>query len=136
MEAQPRLQFAQAATMMMGPAVGDTVYASSMHGYSSRPVRRPKQEDDSDEADDDGNATDTPGTIRNTDGNSDTASPTTEPAKKRQKRNKPTLSCFECVERKTKASNLLIPRISSATVMASCFLWLAITQLHLGLDVA
>lgn len=27
-----------------------------------------------------------------------------EPQKKRQKRNKPTLSCFECVERKTKVS--------------------------------
>ncbi|KAJ9137231.1 Zn 2cys6 transcription factor [Pleurostoma richardsiae] len=34
---------------------------------------------------------------------SDTASPTsTEQQKKKQKRNKPTLSCFECVERKTK----------------------------------
>ncbi|KAK3318328.1 hypothetical protein B0H66DRAFT_532840 [Apodospora peruviana] len=33
---------------------------------------------------------------------SSTASPTTEPHKKKQKRNKPTLSCFECVERKTK----------------------------------
>jgi hypothetical protein len=34
-----------------------------------------------------------------------TASPTTDgqPQKKKQKRNKPTLSCFECVERKTKA---------------------------------
>ncbi|KAM7195643.1 hypothetical protein V8F20_007387 [Naviculisporaceae sp. PSN 640] len=41
---------------------------------------------------------------------SSTASPTTtstEPQRKKQKRNKPTLSCFECVERKTKAS----PRI-------------------------
>lgn len=27
-----------------------------------------------------------------------------EPVKKKQKRNKPTLSCYECVERKTKAS--------------------------------
>jgi hypothetical protein len=27
-----------------------------------------------------------------------------EPPKKKQKRNKPTLSCFECVERKTKVS--------------------------------
>jgi hypothetical protein len=34
---------------------------------------------------------------------SSTASPSGEPQKKRQKRNKPTLSCFECVERKTKA---------------------------------
>ncbi|KAK4238076.1 transcription factor yanR [Achaetomium macrosporum] len=35
---------------------------------------------------------------------SSTASPTAtgKPAKKKQKRNKPTLSCFECVERKTK----------------------------------
>jgi hypothetical protein len=34
---------------------------------------------------------------------SSTASPGGEPQKKKQKRNKPTLSCFECVERKTKA---------------------------------
>jgi hypothetical protein len=27
-----------------------------------------------------------------------------EPARKKQKRNKPTLSCFECVERKTKVT--------------------------------
>lgn len=27
-----------------------------------------------------------------------------EPSRKKQKRNKPTLSCFECVERKTKVS--------------------------------
>lgn len=35
---------------------------------------------------------------------SDTASPTTDghAHRKKQKRNKPTLSCFECVERKTK----------------------------------
>lgn len=31
---------------------------------------------------------------------------TGEPQRKRQKRNKPTLSCFECVERKTKVSLL------------------------------
>jgi len=40
------------------------------------------------------------------DRDSSTASPTTtdgQPQKKKQKRNKPTLSCFECVERKTKA---------------------------------
>lgn len=30
-----------------------------------------------------------------------------EPSKKRQKRNKPTLSCQECVERKTKVSILI-----------------------------
>ncbi|KAK3368972.1 hypothetical protein B0T24DRAFT_346377 [Lasiosphaeria ovina] len=36
------------------------------------------------------------------DADSGTASPSAEPSKKRQKRNKPTLSCFECVERKTK----------------------------------
>lgn len=32
-----------------------------------------------------------------------------EPAKKKQKRNKPTLSCHECVERKTKVSQQLMP---------------------------
>lgn len=38
-------------------------------------------------------------------GSSVTAAPSfAEPAKKKQKRNKPTLSCYECVERKTKAS--------------------------------
>ncbi|KXX82166.1 Acetamidase regulatory protein [Madurella mycetomatis] len=37
------------------------------------------------------------------DRDSSTASPTAEPQRKKQKRNKPTLSCFECVERKTKA---------------------------------
>lgn len=38
------------------------------------------------------------------DRDSSTASPTADahPPKKKQKRNKPTLSCFECVERKTK----------------------------------
>lgn len=39
------------------------------------------------------------------DGEEDDGSPTIdgeEPAKKKQKRNKPTLSCHECVERKTK----------------------------------
>lgn len=36
------------------------------------------------------------------DDDSTTASPTAEPRRKRQKRNKPTLSCFECVGRKTK----------------------------------
>ena len=30
-----------------------------------------------------------------------------EPPKKKQKRNKPTLSCIECVERKTKVSEFL-----------------------------
>lgn len=34
---------------------------------------------------------------------SSTASPAGQPNRKKQKRNKPTLSCFECVERKTKA---------------------------------
>jgi hypothetical protein len=37
-------------------------------------------------------------------------SPGSEPAKKKQKRNKPTLSCEECVERKTKVSNISIVR--------------------------
>lgn len=36
-----------------------------------------------------------------------------EPQKKRQKRNKPTLSCFECVERKTKVG-ILSKRIPSS----------------------
>lgn len=35
-----------------------------------------------------------------------------EPQRKKQKRNKPTLSCFECVERKTKV-RLLSPAYSS-----------------------
>lgn len=35
-----------------------------------------------------------------------------EPAKKKQKRNKPTLSCYECVERKTKASCIAISILS------------------------
>ncbi|KAI0175953.1 fungal-specific transcription factor domain-containing protein [Hypoxylon sp. FL1284] len=39
-----------------------------------------------------------------------------EPEKKKQKRNKPTLSCYECVERKTKASCIALPETSrSAT---------------------
>ncbi|KAK3688162.1 hypothetical protein B0T22DRAFT_147225 [Podospora appendiculata] len=42
------------------------------------------------------------GNIVVNDQDSTTASPTGEPERKRQKRNKPTLSCFECVERKTK----------------------------------
>ncbi|KAK0630616.1 fungal-specific transcription factor domain-containing protein [Bombardia bombarda] len=36
------------------------------------------------------------------DPDSSTASPSAEPQRKKQKRNKPTLSCYECVERKTK----------------------------------
>ncbi|KAK3352368.1 fungal-specific transcription factor domain-containing protein [Lasiosphaeria hispida] len=39
---------------------------------------------------------------RPSDRDSSTTSPTAEPERKKQKRNKPTLSCFECVERKTK----------------------------------
>jgi hypothetical protein len=45
------------------------------------------------------------------DRDSSTASPTTtdgQPQKKKQKRNKPTLSCFECVERKTKACHVYV----------------------------
>ena len=33
------------------------------------------------------------------------AAPPEQPARKKQKRNKPTLSCEECVERKTKVSD-------------------------------
>lgn len=36
-----------------------------------------------------------------------------EPLRKKQKRNKPTLSCHECVERKTKVSMFLIVRITA-----------------------
>lgn len=44
-----------------------------------------------------------------------------EPQRKRQKRNKPTLSCFECVERKTKVGLLLSskPWFSSSTACCS-----------------
>lgn len=38
---------------------------------------------------------------------------TGEPQRKRQKRNKPTLSCFECVERKTKVGLLSLARFES-----------------------
>jgi len=41
-------------------------------------------------------------------------SPGLETAKKKQKRNKPTLSCEECVERKTKVSDISIPRFYGA----------------------
>jgi hypothetical protein len=46
-----------------------------------------------------------PGTRSASDRDGSTASPSADgqPQKKKQKRNKPTLSCFECVERKTKA---------------------------------
>jgi hypothetical protein len=43
-----------------------------------------------------------PTTTRHNDGLS-----SAEPPKKKQKRNKPTLSCEECVERKTKVSYVL-----------------------------
>lgn len=58
------------------------------------------------------------------DGDSSTASPAGAgdgQTRKKQKRNKPTLSCFECVERKTKACYFLpyaVNAISCATVAA------------------
>ncbi|KAI1814314.1 hypothetical protein GGS20DRAFT_416396 [Poronia punctata] len=43
-------------------------------------------------------------------GSTAAAGPSSEPLKKRQKRNKPTLSCHECVERKTKVGFFLLSR--------------------------
>jgi hypothetical protein len=45
-----------------------------------------------------------------------------EPSRKKQKRNKPTLSCEECVERKTKVGeSALIRQMSTqATIPSSC----------------
>ncbi len=39
-----------------------------------------------------------------------------EPVKKKQKRNKPTLSCSDCVERKTKVSLVRAPMIFSSII--------------------
>ena len=52
---------------------------------------------------------------RTRDRDSSTASPTAygQAQKKKQRRNKPTLSCFECVERKTKASEFLLRNLIS-----------------------
>lgn len=47
-----------------------------------------------------------------------------ESRKKRQKRNKPTLSCFECVERKTKVGfSLLSSRISRSCISGTARQW-------------
>lgn len=55
-----------------------------------------------------------PGLGTSEDRDSSTASPATTagPPKKKQKRNKPTLSCFECVERKTKVSLQFLDYVS------------------------
>lgn len=54
-----------------------------------------------------GRIDDTPSRDESQRRDSSTASPGGEHQKKKQKRNKPTLSCFECVERKTKACVIL-----------------------------
>lgn len=41
-----------------------------------------------------------------------------EPPKKKQKRNKPTLSCEECVERKTKVSVILLIYLESLRTLS------------------
>jgi hypothetical protein len=52
---------------------------------------------------------------------SSTASPSGQPNRKKQKRNKPTLSCFECVERKTKAClSVLLPQFSPLESSVCC----------------
>jgi hypothetical protein len=56
--------------------------------------------------------------IKNEDGS------TTEPPKKKQKRNKPTLSCEECVERKTKVSGEFQEAFKSS--WASSYLYQAV----------
>ncbi len=81
-----------------------TIFASPAPSY---PVKR---EDGDDEDNGDGDGDDEHHGNGSGHSNSNTASPT-EPHRKKQKRNKPTLSCYECVERKTKAS-VLSPRSS------------------------
>ena len=90
--------------MVLTPNSGGTVYASPAPSYRMPPARL-KIEVDEDEHNE--------VHVLNGHHTSDTASPTTtEHQRKKQKRNKPTLSCFECVERKTKASlQICFPRI-------------------------
>ena len=59
------------------------------------------------------------GTSPDDDQDSSTASPaaTEDQPRKKQKRNKPTLSCFECVERKTKVRSIELPLLTCSTVV-------------------
>lgn len=88
------------ATTILTPNSGP-IYASPAPSHHHLPARRATSYED-----DQSSPTSTSVTVNgfaSSNGNSTTASPTTDqPSRKKQKRNKPTLSCFECVERKTK----------------------------------
>ncbi|KAJ1331725.1 DNA binding [Microdochium nivale] len=111
---------AAAGTAIAGPLSTGTSPADSGLGYSTpdsaQSVRSPimakwepaDHDDDADaDVNDDEGDDDSPGTERSSrshTGASATTGPhdSGEPDRKKQKRNKPTLSCLECVERKTK----------------------------------
>ncbi len=116
MDAEPA-QFSQA---ILTPSSGGTIYASPAPSYHQHRRRRRstvkhEHNDDDDDDDDDGDADADDSIVANgTAGYGAARDPagvsmSIDPLKRKQKRNKPTLSCFECVERKTKVSDLLRP---------------------------
>ncbi len=51
------------------------------------------------------------------------SNPADSPARKKQRRNKPTLSCEECVERKTKARAIPIVLCAVCNLIMLCQFW-------------
>ena len=115
------------ATTILTPNSGP-IYASPAPSHHHLPARRATSYED-----DQSSPTSTTVTVNgfaSSNGNSTTASPTTDqPSRKKQKRNKPTLSCFECVERKTKVCNSPTPRgflTDPFLSPAMCLSWLLV----------
>lgn len=96
---QPHSHYAQT---VLTPASTGTIYASPAPSHHR--ILPPKRHREIDDDEYDVVGYDRDGRSLST-GLSDTASPTgNDSLRKKQKRNKPTLSCYECVERKTKVS--------------------------------
>lgn len=58
------------------------------------------------------------------------------PPKKKQKRNKPTLSCEECVERKTKVRPSPSSPLATYPSSRGCCQWMAATKLPANVNAA
>ncbi|KAH8167056.1 hypothetical protein CIB48_g1200 [Xylaria polymorpha] len=97
---------------ILSPDSANSIYASPDSGH--QPFYLAKSEPD------DGAST----------GSSAAAGPSShEPLKKKQKRNKPTLSCHECVERKTKALNVRMCGIEMVACVAGDMMGIDVTTL-------
>jgi hypothetical protein len=103
-----------ASTTTTTVKTGNTIYAQhpTPESFVGRVKRESydydEEEDDADEDDDRRRFSFSAPSRNRIDRESSDVSPTAEPQRKKQKRNKPTLSCFECVERKTKARQFLL----------------------------